>query len=67
MLTGKNLFENATLTLAPGFTLTSGNPVLDKYIINENATILFWSDNTKTISKRHEDDKFDKELGFLFA
>lgn len=40
---------------------------LDKYIINEGATILFWKDGTKTISKRHEGDKFDKELGFLFA
>lgn len=40
---------------------------IDKYIINENATILFWDDGTKTISKRHKEDKFDKELGFLFA
>ncbi len=40
---------------------------LEKYIINENATILFWSDGTKTISKRDKEDKFDKELGYLFA
>jgi len=40
---------------------------IKKYIINEDATIIFWSDNTKTISKRHKEDKFDKELGFLFA
>lgn len=40
---------------------------IEKYIINENATIIFWDDETKTISKRHEEDKFDKELGFLFA
>ena len=40
---------------------------LEKYIINENATILFWSDKTKTVSKRHKDDKFDKEMGFLLA
>lgn len=40
---------------------------LEKYIINENATILFWDDGSKTISKRHKKDKFDKELGFLFA
>ena len=43
------------------------NIELKKYIINENATILFWSDGSKTISKRHKEDKFDKELGFLFA
>lgn len=40
---------------------------VSRYIINENATILFWDDNTKTISKRDQEDKFDKELGFLFA
>lgn len=46
---------------------TCGDAEIDKYIINENATILFWDDGTKTISKRHKDDTFDKELGFLFA
>ncbi len=40
---------------------------IKRYIINEGATILFWDDNTKTISKRHEEDEFDKELGFLYA
>ena len=49
------------------FVTYEKNSELERYIINENATILFWDDNTKTISKRHEDDKFDKELGFLFA
>lgn len=40
---------------------------IEKYIINENATIIFWDDDTKTISKRDKDDEFDKELGFLYA
>jgi len=40
---------------------------IERYIINDGATIIFWSDGTKTISKRHKEDKFDKELGFLFA
>lgn len=43
------------------------NIELERYIVNENATILFWNDNTKTISKRHKEDTFDKELGFLYA
>lgn len=70
MANGKNLFDFSkclptyTLTLSDG---TFRELDIEKYIINENATILFWNDNTKTISKRHEDDKFDKELGFLFA
>lgn len=38
-----------------------------RYIINNGATILFWNDGTKTVSKRHKEDEFDKELGFLFA
>ncbi len=40
---------------------------VDRYIINEGATIIFWNDGSKTISKRDKKDKFDKELGFLFA
>lgn len=48
-------------------TTINENIELEKYIINENATILFWNDETKTISKRHKEDKFDKELGFLYA
>lgn len=56
--TGVNLFTKVSFT----------NPMhLTRYIINEGATILFWDDGTKTISKRHEEDIFDKELGFLFA
>lgn len=48
-------------------TTINENIELEKYIINENATILFWDDETKTISKRHKEDEFDKELGFLYA
>lgn len=40
---------------------------IKKYIINEGATIIFWNDGSKTVSRRHKDDVFDKELGFLFA
>lgn len=57
-------FMYPSLTFTTSFTT---NVELEKYIINENATILFWSDDTKTISKRDKEDKFDKELGYLFA
>ena len=40
---------------------------IKRYIINDGATIIFWYDGTKTISKKHKEDKFDKEIGFLFA
>ena len=39
----------------------------ERYILNKDACICFWKDKSKTISKRHEKDEFDKELGFLFA
>jgi hypothetical protein len=40
---------------------------LERYIINDNATILFWSDGDKTIVKKAKGDKFDKRLGFLYG
>ena len=49
------------------FTTTTTKAKMKRYIINDGATIIFWDDGTKTISKRHKEDKFDKELGFLFA
>ena len=38
-----------------------------KYIIKEDACILFWTNDTKTVVKRSKDEKFDKRLGFLTA
>lgn len=40
---------------------------IDKYIINENATIIYWKDGDKTIVKRKADDSFNKQLAFLTA
>ena len=39
----------------------------ERYIVNENATILFWKDGEKTIVKKCEDDDFNPRLGFLTA
>ena len=38
-----------------------------KYIINDNATILFWNDGTKTIVRKSKDDEYNKKLSFLWA
>lgn len=38
-----------------------------RYIINKNATILFWTNEDKTIVKLSKNDKYDKRLGFLTA
>ena len=57
-----------TINLTPqNITITYAGAEVEKYIINEWATIIFWEDGTKTVSKRQKEDKFDKELGFLFA
>lgn len=42
-------------------------PLPTKYIINDRAVILFWSDGDKTIVKRAKDDKNDPVKGFLWA
>lgn len=39
----------------------------ERYIINENATILFWKNGEKTIVKRASDDEFNPRLAFLTA
>lgn len=44
-----------------------GNRVPERYIINKNATIIFWKDGDKTVVKRTKDDDFNARLGFLTA
>lgn len=61
------MMESFKLPFVWGLEIAKKDVEVERYIINENATILFWSDNTKTISKRDKEDKFDKELGYLFA
>jgi ABC-type Fe3+-hydroxamate transport system substrate-binding protein len=36
-----------------------------KVIFNNPATIVFWDDGSKTVSKASKDDEFDKMKGFL--
>ena len=38
-----------------------------KVIFNKPATIVIWSDNTKTVVKCNKNDKFKKKVGFLMA
>jgi len=40
---------------------------IKKVIFNNPATIIYWTDNTKTIVKAGEGDKFDPEIGFAMA
>lgn len=38
-----------------------------RYTGNENATILFWNDDTKTVVKKNQEDAYDIAKGFLWA
>lgn len=40
---------------------------VEKVIFNKPATIIFWSDNTKTVVVCGENDTYDKEKGFYIA
>lgn len=42
-------------------------PYILKVVFNDPATIVFWSDNTKTVVKCGPDDIFDKEKGLALA
>lgn len=40
---------------------------VEKVIFNKPATIVFWSDNTKTVVVCGKDDVYDREKGFYIA
>ena len=42
-------------------------PSITNVIFNKPATIIFWSDGTKTVVKAQDGDKFDKEKGLAMA
>lgn len=42
-------------------------PEIEKVIFNDPATIVIWSDGTKTVVKRQDDEPFDKEKGLAMA
>lgn len=50
-----------------GYDISDKNQLPEKYIINKNATILFWEDGIKTVIKRNKEDEYDKKLAFLIA
>lgn len=46
---------------------STGLPKIKNVIFNDPATIVFWSDNTKTVVKAQNDDIFDPEKGLVMA
>lgn len=49
------------------FEKVDNNSLISRVIFNGPATIILWSDGTKTIAKTHSDDAFDPEKGFAVA
>lgn len=67
---GKLYYVPVTATCEFKFITKENRGIIDKidrYIINENATIIFWKDGRKTISKVDKEDIFNKEIGFMLA
>jgi len=50
-----------------GLTFRSYNRLPKKYILNQDACILFWHDDSKTVVKKADDDIQDPVKGFLWA
>jgi len=47
--------------------INSKHPTITDVIFNDPATIVFWSDKTKTVVKTQNGDPFDKEKGLALA
>ena len=43
------------------------NVYITKVVYNDPATVVFWSDGTKTVSKCHGEDVYDYRVGILTA
>lgn len=57
-----------TAKMLGGFTFNrNGELKVEKVIFNKPATIVFWSDNTKTVVVCGENDTYDEEKGFFIA
>lgn len=62
-------YDDATKFLSGWYKfekVTDGS-IISRVIFNDPATIILWSDGTKTIAKTHGDDAFDPEKGFAVA
>ena len=49
------------------YSVTRVLPEVKRVIFNSPATIIFWTDNTKSVVKCQEGDVFDAEKGFVMA
>lgn len=66
----KNYFNYSDLSFAVGrmdrISLTPMRPDIKKVIFNDPATVVYWTDGSKTVVKCH-DESFDMEKGLAMA
>lgn len=65
----KNFYDTVKNTTNRSKHNSEGNmkAKINNVIFNDPATIVFWSDGTKTVVKAHEDDEYDPEKGLAMA
>ena len=54
-------------TIIPRYVRDSIASDIEKVIFNDPATIVFWTDGTKTVVKTQNNEKYDKEMGLAMA
>lgn len=74
---GQNVIEFIPTTIIVGetkkasfggkFTKANVGMYIKKVIYNDPATIVFWSDNTKTVCKCQKGDTYNKEMGLTLC
>lgn len=55
------------IPLNPCYGITKPTTKVKRVIFNNPATIIFWTDNTKTVVQCQPCDTYDKETGFVMA
>ena len=59
-------YQHRSITV-DAYMIEQCKPKIEKVIFNDPATIVYWSDGTKTVVKRQGDDLPDSEKGLAMA
>ena len=63
----ENLRFDITVEKDPSYMIEDYGPKIKDVIFNPPATIVFWTDKTKTVVKAQNDESFDPEKGLVMA
>lgn len=62
-----SLFDDVKKALGIPTVTRMSVPIIERVKFNGPATIVFWSDDTKTVVKKTEKDRDDKRVAILYA